>query len=272
MNAGHVHLEVVAWVVAAGVLYAAGVRRARRRRSRAWPVRRTLAFAAGLVAVLAALASPLAWRAETLLSAHMLQHLVLTLVAAPLVVLGAPLSLALQASRERPRARLAQIIRSRAVRLVTHPLVTWTAFAATLLATHLTGLYDLAVRNAAVHGIEHALYAGTALLFWLPVLGTNPVRKLHGWLGRTLYLLLAMPPMSAVSAALVYADAPRYPSYAASARELGISALADQQLAGAYMWVFGSLLMVTATVAIGWQALLREERRQQALDAMEARA
>lgn len=269
MNEAHVHLEVVAWVAAAGLLYGAGVRRARRRRPGAWPVRRTLAFAAGLVAVLAALASPLAWRAETLLSAHMLQHLLLTLVAAPLVVLGAPLSLALQALRERPRARLARAIRSRPGRIVTHPLVAWTAFAATLLATHLTGLYDLAVRNAAVHGIEHVAYIATALLFWLPVLGTNPVRKLHGWLGRTLYLLLAMPPMSAVSAVLVYADAARYPSYAASARELGVSALADQRVAGAYMWVFGSLLMVAATVAVGWQALLREERRQQALDAIE---
>lgn len=272
MSGAHFHLEIVAGVAACAILYACGLRRVRQRRSRAWPVRRTLAFAAGLIAALAALASPLAWRADTLLSAHMLQHLVLTLVAAPLVVIGAPLSLALQALRERPRARLAQIVRSRPVRLLTHPLVTWSAFAATLLATHLTGFYDLAVRQAPVHGLEHALYAATALLFWLPVLGANPVRRLHGWLGRTLYLLVAMTPMSTVSAALVYADAPRYPSYVASARELGVSALADQQVAGAYMWVFGSLLMVTATVAIGWQALLREERRQQALDALEAGA
>lgn len=272
MNGAHVHLEIVPWVAAAAILYAIGLRRARRRRPGAWPAGRSVAFAAGLVATLVALAWPLAWRAETLLSAHMLQHLVLTLVAAPLVVLGAPLSLALQASRKQLRARLAQIVRSRPVRFVTHPVVTWSAFTGTLLATHLTGFYDLAVRSAPVHGVEHALYAGTALLFWLPVLGTNPVRRLHGWLGRTLYLLVAMTPMSAISALLVYADAPRYRSYAVSARELGISALADQQVAGAYMWVFGSLLMVTATVAIGWQALLREERRQQALDALEVRA
>lgn len=272
MSGAHVHLEVVAWLAAAALLYVAGVRRVRRRRSRAWPARRSLAFAGGLVAAAVALASPLGWRAEALLSAHMLQHLLLTLVAAPLVVLGAPLSLALQAARARPRARLARIVRSRGVRVVTHPLVAWSAFSATMVATHLTGFYDLALRSEIAHGVEHALYVATALLFWLPLLGANPVHRLHGWLGRTLYLLVAMTPMSAVSAALIYADRPRYPSYGASARELGISALVDQQLAGAYMWVFGSLLMVTATVAIGWQALLREERRQRVLDALEAQA
>lgn len=272
MSGAHLHLEVVPWVAAAALLYAAGVRRTRRRRTRPWPLRRTLAFAAGLVAVIAALASPLAWRAEALLSAHMLQHLALTLVAAPLLVLGAPLSLALQASRPPARARLARLVRSRAIRLVTQPLVGWGAFAAAMLATHLTGFYDLALRSSAAHAAEHALYVATALLFWLPVLGVNPVRRLHGWLGRTVYLLVAMTPMSAVSAALIYAERPRYPSYVSAARELGVSALVDQQLAGAYMWVFGSLLMVTATVAVGWQALLREERRQQVLDAREVRA
>jgi len=270
VTAAHVHLEVVAWLAAAAILYAAGVRRARRRRPGAWPLRRSAAFAAGLVAAFVAVAAPLASRAETLLSAHMLQHLLLTLVAAPLVVIGSPVSLALQATRDRARERLARVVRSRAVRLLTHPLVAWTAFAATTVATHLTGFYELALRSGAMHAVEHALYVATALLFWLPVLGTNPVRRLHGWLGRTLYLLLAMVPMSAVSAALVYAAQPRYPSYAAAARELGISALHDQQVAGAYMWVFGSLLMVSATFAVGWQALIREERRQRALDALEA--
>jgi putative membrane protein len=272
MTDAHLHVEIVAWLAAAAILYAAGVRRARRRRPGAWPMRRAAAFAAGLLAALVALASPLAWRGETLLSAHMLQHLVLTLVAAPLVVLGAPVSLALQASRGHGRRRLAAIVRSRAVRLLTHPLVAWSAFAATMLATHLTGFYDLALRSSAAHALEHGLYIATALLFWLPVLGINPVRRLHGWLGRTLYLLTAMTPMSAISAALVYADAPRYPSYAASARGLGVSALHDQQVAGAYMWVFGSMLMVGATVVLGWEALVREERRQQALDALEAGA
>lgn len=269
MTDAHVHPEIVAWIAGAAFLYAVGVRRVGRDRARSWPAHRSAAFAAGLLVALAALESPLAWRAEDLLSAHMVQHLLLMLVAAPLIVLGAPLSLALRATRGRAHGRLAAAVRSRPARVLTHPLLTWTAFAAATVGTHLTGFYDLAVREAAVHLLEHALYIVTALLFWLPVLGTNPVRQVHSWLGRTLYLLLSMPPMSAVSVLLIYATAPRYPTYAESARVQGVSALADQQEAGAYMWVFGSLVIVGMTVAIGWQALMREERRQRALEALE---
>ena len=79
-----------------------------------------------------------------------------------------------------------------------------------------------------------------------------------------------MPPMSAVAVVLLYAETPRYPSYVEAARAHGFSALLDQQDGAAIMWVAGSMAMVAASVAIGWQALVREERRQRAIDALEA--
>jgi putative membrane protein len=267
----HVHPAVVVWAAAAAVLYVGGVRAVAGHRTRPWPAGRTAAFLAGVAVALAALASPLAARAEDSLSAHMWQHLLLTFAAAPLVVLGAPLSLALRALRGGARARLAGIVRSRGARALAHPATTWTTFTGAIAATHLSGLYDLALRNGAVHAAEHALYLGAGLLFWLPVLGANPVPQVRSWLGRTAYLILALPPMSAVAAALVYAEAPRYPTYAEAATARGVSALADQQEAGAIMAVGASAVLVTAAFVRTWQALLDEERRQRVLDTLELR-
>lgn len=251
-----------------GALYAAGVR-ALRRRGRPWPAHRSAAFAAGLLTCVVALASPVAARADELLSAHMWQHLALTLLAAPLLVAGAPVSLALRALRGPSHHALASLVTSRAARALTHPVTTWTAFAAVMAATHLTGWYDAALRDGAVHGLEHAAYLASALLFWAPVVGTNPLRGLRSWIARTIYLVVAMPAMSTVAVLLAYTDHVRYPTYAAQAARLGVSPLADQQTAGVTMWIAGSLWMVAAVVAIGGQALVREERRQRARDALE---
>jgi putative copper resistance protein D len=242
------------------VLYAAGVRRVRQA-GRPWPAVRTGAFVAGLVIAVAVLASPLADRADQTLTAHMWQHLALTLVVAPLLVGGAPVALALH------RALLG-VVRSRAIRVVTHPLATWTAFTGTVAVTHLTAWYDAALRDSLLHGLEHAAYLGSAMLFWAPVIGANPLRALRSWIGRTIYLIVAMVPMSTVSVLLVYAQDPRYPTYAHRAGS-SAAALVDQQNGGDIMWVIGSMVMVGATVAVGFDALLREERRQRAVDALE---
>ncbi|HWC28349.1 MAG TPA: cytochrome c oxidase assembly protein, partial [Solirubrobacteraceae bacterium] len=170
--------------------YAVGVGRVTRdaragRRGRRWPIARSLAFAGGLLAVLVALASGLDARADVELSTHMLQHLLITTVAAPLLVAGAPLSLALQAARGSTRRALAELVRSRAVRLLTAAPVAFAAFAAATLGTHLTGFYDAALRVPLLHAGEHLLYLATAVLFWLPLIGANPVPQLRSWAGRT---------------------------------------------------------------------------------------
>jgi putative membrane protein len=228
---------------------------------------RILFLLAGLAVVAVALSPPVdAWSDERL-SAHMAQHLALTLIAAPLLVLGAPITLALRALPRNGRRALAGVIRSRPARVLTHPLVTWTLFAAVMLATHLTGLYALALRHPAVHAAEHVAFLTTAILFWLPVLGTEPIPHRLGWTGRMLYLMTAMPAMAFPGVVLSIEDRVRYAAYLAPARRLGISALADQHAAGAMMWVGGSALAAALTIVAAWSALVAEERRAVAREA-----
>jgi len=223
---------------------------------------RVAMLAAGAAVAVAALSPPVDAWADERLSAHMAQHLALALAAAPLLVAGAPISLALRALPRDGARALARLLRSRAARVLTHPLVTWTLFAATMIATHLTGLYAATLRHPALHAAEHVAYLVTAFLFWLPVLGNEPLPHRLGWTGRMLYLLTAMPAMGFAGVVLATDERVRYAAYLAPARRLGISALADQHLAGTMMWVGGSAIAAVLTLVAAWTALVQEERRE----------
>lgn len=260
---------VVAAVAVSAALYAAAlVAVARDPRRRAWPPMRTASFTAGLGLVLVALQSGLDARADALLSVHMAQHLVLSMLAAPLLIGGAPLALALRALRGAPRRALAGAVRGRPGRLLTRPAVTWTLSAAIVLAVHVPAVYGAALTRPAVHAVEHQLLLLAGLLFWLPLIDGNPIAHRLGWFGRTAYLLAAMVPMAALGTWFVYGGTVRYAAYEAAAGTA--SALEDQQLAGALMWVGGKLVMAAALLVLVTQALLGEERRQTARDAHRA--
>lgn len=247
--------------------YAWGVRRARR-----WPAHRSACFALGVGAVLLALCSGLDGWADRLLSVHMLQHLVLTLVAAPLLVAGAPLALALRALPREGRRPLARALRSRAARVLTHPLTTWSLLPAAMLASHLTGVYEATQTDPLLHAAEHVAFLAAAILFWLPLLGAEPLPRRLGAVGRLLYLMLAMPAMALPGVVLSIEQRVRYPAYLVPARALRLDALADQHLAGAIMWVAGSALAGLLTLLAAWLALLGEERRARAREARAAPA
>jgi len=232
------------------------------RRGSAWPLARAAAFALGVAALLVALSPPLDAAADARLSAHMVQHLLITLVAAPLLVVGAPFALVLRALPRRAARGLMRALRSPAGRLLTHPLVTWSLLPALMLVTHLTGLYEYALRHPLAHATEHGAYLAAALLFWLPVLDDAPLPHRLGPVGQLLYLLLAMPAMAAPGVVLSIEQHVRYPSYGT-----GADALADQHAAGAIMWVAGSVVAGAATVLAAWLALEREERRALAREA-----
>lgn len=262
----HVHPLVSAAIVLNAAAYSAGAVRASRNAGR-WPRRRTAAFLAGLVVLAVSLQSGLDSYGTELLSVHMAQHVLLTLVAPPLLLLGAPVTLALRTLSGRSRRLLAATVTSRAARAVVHPVIAWPAFTAVLVGSHLTPFYDAAVRSEALHGLEHFLYLAGAVLFWAPLVGSDPLPRSEQPALRILYLLLAMPPMALVGAVLAYADSVRYPAYLEPARTLGASALEDQVAGGMIMWLGGSAILVAATLAVGWAALAREERRQAARDA-----
>jgi putative membrane protein len=251
-------LALAAALYGGAAVYRGPAARARRR----WPAWRTASFMAALAALAVALLSGVDGEAEELLSVHMIQHLLLILVAPALLLWGAPVRLALAASPPRLRRALARALASRAAQLLTRPVVGFACFAAAVLLTHLTGLFELALRNAAVHAGEHALYLCAGLLLLAPLIAADPLPHPPGPLARFAWLMGAMAAMAVPGALLAFSSAVRYPSYVAPARALGRSALADQQLAGAIMWVGGGLAMFALALTVAMEAMLAEERRQ----------
>jgi len=260
-------------VAAVAVLYLAGTRRVWRARGRSvFPAQRVAFFLGGLAVVLVALESPVHTYADRLLSVHMAQHLLLTMVAAPLLLLGTPARLALQASSAPVRrSMLVPLLHGRVGRTLGWPVLGWILFAGVMWCTHLTPVYEAAVRNEAIHGLEHLAYLGAAVLFWFPVVGLDPSRRRLSHPGRLLYLFLSMPVTAVLGLSIYSASHVLYPSYVSSTRALGLSPLSDQHLAGALMWEGGMFVMVVALGAVLFDWLDREEREAQREEARRAR-
>jgi len=235
-----------------------------------WPLARTFSFLAGLCSVLVALQSGLDTFDDRLLSVHMVQHMVLLQLAPLLLLGGRPVTLTLRALPRQPRVALARML----VRLgpLTSPALCITIFSAVLLVSHLPSFYGSTLRSPGLHGAEHVAYIFAGALLWWPLLDGDPVagHRLTG-LGKLLYMLAAMPAMALIGAYLNRHVSLVYPSYAAPARVLGVSATADQQQAGAIMWVAGSMMVVAVGLWAVLAALVAEERRQQTREAREAR-
>jgi putative membrane protein len=239
-------------------LYLIAARRVRAR----WPWRRTIAFLAGVGCVLVALQSGIDAVDDQLLSDHMVQHLLLLELAPLLLLAGRPGILLLRAVPRASRPGLAR--RLIALRPLTNPFSCLAIFYLVVLVTHLPVFYDATLRHPALHDGEHLLYLSAGLLMWWPVLDGDPVpgHRLNG-IGRLVYVMAAMLPMTLLGAFLTRDMTLLYGPYAASARSLGISAINDQQQAGAIMWVLGSTLMILAGIWQAMAALIAEERRYQ---------
>ena len=263
--------EAHVWLplLAAGLLYRAGVGRvARAHPTNPMPRWRAWCWYAGLAVLLIALASPIAAYDTTLFWVHMVQHLLLTLVAAPLLALGAPITLALRVSSADIRRRvILPLLHSLPLRVLSFPVLTWLLFAAVMWASHFSPLFDAALENEAVHVFEHALYLGVAMLFWWPVVGADPSPWRLPHAARLAYLFLGMPQSSFLGLAILSAPAVLYPHYATLDRDWGPTPLADQQLAGGIMWAGGDLLFLTGLILALWVWLRAEEAEGRRADA-----
>ena len=233
-----------------------------------WPRGRSWCAGLGLTALFVAASGPPAVYEASLFWVHMVQHLLLTLVAAPLLVYASPLVLALRAAAPARRAALTRLVHARPVRALTYPLVGWTAFGLVMWTTHFSGLYDAALADELVHGAEHALYLGSALLFWAPVAGAVPARRMAPAL-RVVYLLAAIPVQSFLGLAVYSADTPLYDHYASPDRSWGPAPVDDQKVAGGVMWIGGDvvLLVWTGIAAAAW--LKAEEKEGARIDRRE---
>ena len=250
---------IVASLVAAALLYGWGCVRARQA-GRAVAPGAVVAFALGLAVVAAVLLGPVDARADASLAWHMVQHLALVALAAPLLLLGAPLRLALAALPPRAAAVLARVLRAPAVRVLTQPAVAWLQFAFVLYGTHFSPLYEAALENAPLHAAEHALYLGSALVFWTPLLAVAPAPHAPAHPVRILALFLALPMSAFLGFAFYVTRHVLYAHYAARP-----DALVDQMNAGAVMWLAGGtpLLLALLWCVADWGA--RERRLERTL-------
>lgn len=234
-------------------LCAIGPWRTRFRSSR--PVKRTqsVRFLLGAFVILFALVSPLDRMGdEYLFSAHMVQHLLMTLVAPPLLLMGTPGWLL------RPLMRHPLVMRM--ARFLTAPLVAFVLFNANFLAWHLPALYEATLHNEAIHIVEHLLFMATGVLNWWPILGGLAELPRLPYPGQLLYLVLETLPGAGLSALIVFSSSVLYPTYAAAPRLFGLSAITDQQIGGLIMWVPGGMVYLIALSVVFFAWLSHEER------------
>jgi cytochrome c oxidase assembly factor CtaG len=237
--------------------YVRGLRRVRShpqgRRTQRW---RPYAAVAGVLVVLVVCSPPVGEHLEDRLSTHMLQHLALIMVAAPLIALASPGQPLLAGLPRGLRRSLVRAARRLPTSSLLSPHLAWALFVAALWLWHLPVAYDAAVRSETLHLLEHAAFLSTAWLFWwhLAVLGRH---RLRGPVA-LLYTLAAVPPGAALGAMLTFPGHPLYPLQAAHAAASGIDPLLDQRIGGLVMWIpidFAFLLVAVLILARWWRTL-----------------
>lgn len=246
---------VVVPMIVAGALYAIGAKRLTRlsRRSRVLPRWRRMAFAAGMILLAVALVSPLDPLGSALFAAHMAQHEVMMVLAAPLLVLGLPLVPMLWALPIAWRRRIGgwgkRALR-RPWRMITQPAVAFVLHALVVLIWHVPGLYQATLRSDLIHALQHLSFVGTALIFWWALVsGGHRARARYG--AAVLCLFGAALYGSALGALLTFAESPWYPGYGSWALVWGLTPLEDQQLGGLIMWIPAGLVhLPTALVFV----------------------
>lgn len=228
---------------------------------------RVASFFLGLFFIWLAVASPLAALDHELLTVHMLQHLLLMTLAPPLIWLGAPgKPLANGLPQRFVEGFLAPIVRwspvKRLANALANPTVCWLAAAGALIGWHIPSVFALGQRSDVWHGIEQASFLISGVLFWWPVM--RPWRTGSNWSewSSILYLFLATLPCDILSGFLVFCDRVVYPVYFSSLRPLGLSALEDQQCAGALMWTCVTVVYLITGAIVAARLLLPESLLQ----------
>jgi putative copper resistance protein D len=260
-------------IVAAVAYLAAATAVSQRDPGRPWPWQKTASFLSGLGVCWLALLGPIGAWDDVFFWSHMVEHIMLTMLVAPLLLLGSPVLLLLRVSSPAVRRRwLVRVLRGRAVRVLTNPVVGWALFAAILLGVHFSPFYEYALTHPPVHNyVEHPLFLFGAMVFYYPLLDGNPQpRQVPHW-ARVVSLGLMMAP-EAMTGFFIYASSHvLYPYYLTVARPFGPTPLTGQQLGGALMWG-GSMVLDAGWVmfaVVGW--LRAEQAKTARLDARMAR-
>jgi putative membrane protein len=243
-NRWDLHPSVVIGLVLLGGLYVrlGGLKTARRH---------VLSFAAALLVIFASLNGPLHNLSDTyLFSAHMAQHLVLTLLFPPLLLYGTPAWVVRPILAPRWVTRLGQVL--------TRPVIAAATFTAPIVLWHVPVFYEAALRNHNLHILQHLVFLTTAVIMWWPVLSPVPELPRLPYPGQMLYLFLLGLPMSITGALITLSDSVLYPFYARAPRVWDLGALADQQIGGLLMWVVGGLALWGAMTVVWFRWAVRE--------------
>jgi cytochrome c oxidase assembly factor CtaG len=269
-------------IVLTGALYLYAVRRLTRRGD-AWPVTRSVAFVGGgLGTLVLALCSGLEAYDNLLFGVHMVQHMLLAMVAPVFLALGAPITLALRTLPKRPRAQLLSVLHSRALRVVSFPAIPWLFFVGSPFALYFSGWYPATLDNAGLHDLLHAHFVLAGSLFFWPIIGIDPVpgRVSHPF--RILMLFATMPFHAFLGVAIMTVD-DSGTSLIAPEHYLPLIGRADavfqQQVGGGLIWASGDIvgLLFIGVAVVQWmqasdREAAREDRRLDRLDAAAAAA
>ncbi|MFF7651414.1 cytochrome c oxidase assembly protein [Streptomyces sp. NPDC007983] len=252
--------------VLALALYGWGVARLRRRGDR-WPVGRLAAFVAGVLTIVVAMCTGLNDYGMVMFSVHMVQHMIISMVSPILLLLGAPVTLALRAlpaagrGRKGPRELLVALLHSRYMRFITHPVFTIPLFIASLYGLYFTPLFDFLMGSKAGHIAMMVHFLAVGLVFFWPIMGVDPGPHRPGYVMRMLELFAGMPFHAFFGIALMMASAPMVGTFEHPPGSLGIDALADQNAAGGIAWAFSEVPSVIVLVALVYQ-WYRSDQRQ----------
>ncbi len=277
--------DVIIILVLAGTLYVKGWRRLRQRSNRARSAKQTngwraaagwrpVSYLAGLVFVGLALMSPLDVLGSMLFSMHMIQHLLLIMIAPPLLLIANPMPFMLWGLPNTWRLKIgrgiARLINRNApfrhkLRAATTPGIVWMIWLISIIGWHDPNAYNAALRSDLVHDLEHLSFFLGGMLFWWHVTGAGPrIHKQFGLIGRIAFALSAVPPNMLTGVAIAFAAEPIYTYYNNVPRLMGLTVMNDQQLGGVIMWVPGSMMYIIAALVL-ISRLLQGEARKPAL-------
>jgi len=269
-------LDVIAVLAFAMTIYVLGWLRLRkvgpadRPRSTTSSPWRLVSYCVGIVVVFVALLSPIDVLASHLFTLHMVQHLLLVMIAPPLMLLANPLPVSLW-GLPRPVRKSSSLLLGRKatfrylLELISSPGVTWMAFIIIFLGWHEPLAYDLALKSEFAHDIEHITFFVGGILFWWQVIPAGPwIRTRLGPLASVGYLLAAVGPNMLAGAAIAFSNSPIYVYYTRVPRTFGLSVMDDQRIGGLLMWIPGSMMLVMAALVIIGVEFQRASAKDQA--------
>ncbi|MCW5251122.1 cytochrome c oxidase assembly protein [Streptomyces sp. SHP 1-2] len=252
-------------------LYGWGVVRLVRRGDK-WPVGRTVAFAIGVLSIGAVMCTRLNDYGMVMFSVHMAQHMVISMVAPILVLLGAPVTLALRAlppagrGRKGPRELLLMLLHSRYMRVITHPGFTIPMFIASLYALYFTPLFDFLMGSRTGHVTMMVHFFAVGMVFFWPIMGVDPGPHRPSHLMRILELFAGMPFHAFFGIAVMMATEPLVETFREPPASLGLDALADQSAAGGIAWAFSEVPSVLVLIALLFQWYASDQRQARRTD------